>query len=308
MMNKLRWWIKNHVRGFIFAFGELVRAPFASLVTILVIGIAMSLPAGFYTLLKNFQSISSHWNGSPTISLYLKPHLIQSEIQSLMGTLKKRVDVDQVTYISPEEGIQQFEQYTQFKDVLSILGENPLPPVMVVTPTMQYQTPQALDLMVQAFAQMPQVDKAQLDVVWVKRLYQFVVLSHRLIQVLVILFSLGVILITGNTIRLALQKHESEIAILRLVGATPSFIRRPLLYRGILYGLLGGITAWILIALILMWLESPIEILVTSYGGTFTLQGLSFMSGIKIIFLSSVLSFIGAWLAVRPHLTAEENL
>ncbi len=307
-MNKLRWWIKNHVRGFIFAFGELVRAPFASLVTILVIGIAMSLPAGFYTLLKNFQSISSHWNGSPTISLYLKPHLIQSEIQSLMGTLKKRVDVDQVTYISPEEGIQQFEQYTQFKDVLSILGENPLPPVMVVTPTMQYQTPQALDLMVQAFAQMPQVDKAQLDVVWVKRLYQFVVLSHRLIQVLVILFSLGVILITGNTIRLALQKHESEIAILRLVGATPSFIRRPLLYRGILYGLLGGITAWILIALILMWLESPIEILVTSYGGTFTLQGLSFMSGIKIIFLSSVLSFIGAWLAVRPHLTAEENL
>ncbi|OGT98601.1 MAG: hypothetical protein A2298_02915 [Gammaproteobacteria bacterium RIFOXYB2_FULL_38_6] len=276
--------------------------------TILVIGIAMSLPAGFYTLLKNFQSISSHWNGSPTISLYLKPHLIQSEIQSLMGTLKKRVDVDQVTYISPEEGIQQFEQYTQFKDVLSILGENPLPPVMVVTPTMQYQTPQALDLMVQAFAQMPQVDKAQLDVVWVKRLYQFVVLSHRLIQVLVILFSLGVILITGNTIRLALQKHESEIAILRLVGATPSFIRRPLLYRGILYGLLGGITAWILIALILMWLESPIEILVTSYGGTFTLQGLSFMSGIKIIFLSSVLSFIGAWLAVRPHLTAEENL
>jgi len=307
-MNKLRWWIKSHARGFIFAFGELIRTPLASLVTIIVIGIAMSLPAGFYTLLKNFQSISQHWNGNPTISLYLKPRLVQSEIQLLRDTLKKRVDIDHLQYISPDEGIKQFEKYTQFNDVLSILGTNPLPPVIVVTPTMQYRAPQALSVMVQSFQQMSQVGKAQLDMVWVKRLYQFVILGHRLMQVLAILFGLGVILITGNTIRLALQKHKEEISILRLVGATPSFIRRPLLYRGILYGFLGGIVAWILISLILAWLEPPIQALVASYGGTFVLKSLSFTSGIKIIVLSSILSFVGAWVAVRPHLKSEESL
>lgn len=306
--NPILGWIINHIRACVFGFGEVIRAPLASIMTIAVIGVAISLPAGLYLLLQNFQALSKPWNDTPSISLYLKQGTATAQINQIVADLKQRHDIKTVKYISPQQGLNEFKKTTAFGDLADTLKNNPLPAVIVVTPTKAHQTPTDMESLFVNLKAMPSVDFTQLDMAWVKRLYYLLTIGKRVIYTSAILFGIGVILIVGNTIRLTTQTHREEIAILKLVGATNAFIRRPLLYRGFMYGLLGGYLAWLLVSLILWWLANPAVHLVTTYGAMFTMQGLNAITGLTIALISATLGFLGSWLASQLHLRAPENL
>lgn len=306
--NPIISWFLNHLRACVFGFGEVIRAPLASIMTVAVIGIAMSLPAGFYLLLQNFQSISKAWNDTPSISLYLKQGIASVQINQLLADLKNRHDIKTVTYISPEQGLNEFKKTTEFGDVADTLKNNPLPGVIVVTPIQHKQRPADMQSLFTNLKTLPTVDFAQLDIAWVKRLYYLITIGKRVIYTIAILFGIGVILIVGNTIRLTTQNHRQEIMILKLVGAKNAFIRRPLLYRGLMYGLFGGCLAWLFVSLSLWWLSSPTTHLAQTYGTVFVIKGLSPLTGASILLISAILGFLGSWLPIRRHLTAPENL
>jgi cell division transport system permease protein len=236
-LKPLTLWLLNHCRAFVFSIGDIVRSPIASILTLAVIGIAMALPTGMLVLLRNFQIISQHWQGQPSISLYLKQNTNQQQINTLIKTLTANPAIAKVDYISPNTGLKNFEQQTHFDQLVKQLKQNPLPPVIVVTPTPNHQSPEKLQTLLNFIKTMPGVDVGQLDLAWVKRLYYLISLGQRFTYTLAMLFALAVILIIGNTIRLTTQNHRQEIIVLRLIGATTSFIRRPLLYRGVLYGM-----------------------------------------------------------------------
>ncbi|HLD17275.1 MAG TPA: permease-like cell division protein FtsX [Coxiellaceae bacterium] len=297
----------DHVRAFLFALGEIVKKPFANMLTLSVIGTVMSLPFGFYLLLSNFQLISQHWHGRPEISLYLKSSAPQIAIDQLIESLKTQPAIKSARYISPEEGLQSFEQFTQMKHILSHLSHNPLPGVISVEPQQQL-SPQALNALAEQLKPLGIVDNVQVDSVWVKRLYYLVQIGERIFYTLTFIFSIGVVLIVGNTIRLIMQKHAQEILVMRLVGATKAFIRRPFLYRGFFYGLLGGILAWLLVSILLLWLSNPLQQLAQSYGSTLLLKGLNWETGLGILGISSVLGLMGSWVALRQHLKAPESV
>lgn len=298
----------SHARAFLFSIGQLIRTPFSSLMTLAVIGVAMALPAGLFILLQNFQDLGTSWNGTPTISLYLKNDIPVQEVPVIEKQLTDMPEIAKVKYISPQKGLQEFEKVTQLGKTLAQLKTNPLPGVFVVYPQSDFQTPSDLENLLNELKQLPAVGVGQLDLSWIKRLYYILEIGKRVIYTMALLFGFGVLLIVGNTIRLALQNHRNEIAVLRLIGAKPSFIRRPLLYRGFLSGFLGGIIAWLLVELMLSWLEAPATALAMTYGNDLQLRGLNFIAGFNIVATCALLGWLGSLFAVNMQLRAPEEV
>jgi cell division transport system permease protein len=113
---------------------------------------------------------------------------------------------------------------------------------------------------------------------------------------------LGVVLILGNTIRLAIESRREEIVIVKLVGGSNAFVRRPFLYTGLWYGVGGGVFAAALVAASLWYLGGPVDRLAELYQSPFRLSGLGVMGALNLVLLSGFLGLAGAWLAVARHL------
>lgn len=302
-------WVLSHLRALQFALSELIRTPFANFITVSIIGVAIALPLGFYVLLKNLQVVDSTWNASaPTISLYLKTDTTPTQLDAFMQTLRNNPHIATVNYVSPQEGLTAFKKNTPFSDVIKLLQNNPIPGVITVLPDTEDQSPDAINALFLTLKQLPLVDIAQLDMNWVTRLYDLISIGKKITKGLSLLFGFGVILIIGNTLRASLSNHINEVQVMRLIGATDAYIRRPLLYRGILYGLLGGGVACVFIDVLLMQLQRPISQLAQTYHTPFQLQTISFSLGFEVLLVSILAGFISAWLITTQFLNQPEQM
>ncbi len=296
-------WLLNHARAFIFSLGDLLRHPIAYFFTVLIIGIVMSLPAGLYVLLDNAKTLTAHWQGRPTISLYLKREASAPQITRLADIIKKNPGIESLEIISAEDGLKIFKKNAPFGDVLNALEENPIPTTLVVTPTLEHTSPEALNALFAQLKSLPIIDTAKFDQAWLQRLYFLTQMTERITFALATLFGIAVLLIVANTVRLALQSHRQEIHVMQLIGATHSFVRRPLLYRGLCFGLLGGAIAWAIIAGILLWLQPPAAALAKSYhNSSWLLRGLSLEAGLRLVGFCALLSWVGAWVSSEKYL------
>lgn len=293
----------RHAQAILLTLGQITRAPFTTILIFLVMGIALAFPTGLFVALKNVQILSQSWNGHSPIVLYLKLPAVDAESLALVKQIEARPEIKKVEYISPQQGLADFQKQSGFSDLINILKKNPLPASLIVTPKEDYQSPAATETLLNSLKALPQVDLAKLDLNWVQRLDALLKLAEKLTYGLSLLLGLGVILITSSTIHLALQNHREEIAVYQLLGATDRFIRRPFLYRGTLYGLLGGIVAWLIVSILLAYLATPTETLSQLYGSTFSLEGLGAKNGFGLLLLSMLLGWVGAAVAVFRHRT-----
>lgn len=169
-------------------------------------------------------------------------------------------------------------------------------------PIIDQNRPDKIQHLIKQLRQLKQVDIAQLDLQWVKRLYSMLEIAHRGIWVISALLALAVLLVVGNTIRLDIQNRRAEIEVTKLIGATNAFIRRPFLYSGFWYGLSGGVLAWILTSISIGLMENSVERLATLYNSGFQLHGLYFNEAMGLIIFSCTLGLLGSWIAVSRHL------
>jgi cell division transport system permease protein len=285
---------------------RLLRSLVPSLMTWLVIGIALALPAGLFVALDNVDTVSRGWDGAAQISLFINKRVTEQDGRELAKQLQLRDDIAQVEFISREQALAEFKILSGYGDVLQHLDENPLPAVIVVRPVEQRVSAAATEQLYRELSKLPQVEQAIIDLEWVQRLYSMMELGRRVTLALALLLALGVLLVIGNTIRLAIESRRDEIVIVKLVGATNAFVRRPFLYTGLWYGLGGGIVCWLIISLSLLWLRGPIADLAGLYQSQFSLQGLGFGQTLLLWLASGLLGLAGAWLAVSRHLGAIE--
>lgn len=293
----------HHLRVFLGSLGDLTRHPLASLMTTAVIAIALALPTGLYLALNNISGLSADWDGSTQISLFLRPSVDEKQAQTLASRLRLHNEIDHVTLINKEQGLEQFRELSGFGDALKVLEENPLPIVLTIQPIVDPQKPDKISHLIKELEQEKLVELAQLDVQWVKRLYALLEIAHRGIWIIGSLLGLAVLLVIGNTIRLDIQNRRAEIEVAKLIGASNAFIRRPFLYTGLWYGLSGGLLAWCLTAVSLSFLQSPVQKLATLYHSTFQLSGLESNNILVLIGISCALGLLGSWLAVGRHLS-----
>ena len=301
-LTALRVYLLRHLQVFFYSLGVLSRGPFATLMTTAAIGIALALPSGLHVVLQNAQQLSGGWDGAAQISLFLKRAVRDDEANRLARQIQQLPEVATVSYISRREALQEFQRLSGFGDALEALKDNPLPSVLVIHPTLAASTPAATEKLLQRLQGYPPVDIAQLDMQWVKRLYVIMELVRRGVVVLAALLALAVLLVVGNTIRLAIQNRRDEIVVMKLIGGTDAFIRRPFLYTGFWYGLFGGVIAWLLVSLSLSILSDPVERLTGLYQSQFELSGLDAATTGMLIGTSILLGLAGSWLAVGRHL------
>lgn len=293
-------WINHHRKVAIESLASLLSEWVTSLMTWLVIGIALALPIILYVMLVNIGQLGRDWDGSPRISLYLQHNAPESGARALRQILLKRPDIDSALFISSDDALVEFKAFSGFGDVLNTLDENPLPAVIEIKPSSSELG--QLRLLVISLEEYDLVESVSFDLEWVERLFAMLQFGERLVVSLGFVLALGVLLVIGNTIRLAIENRRSEIEIIKLVGGTDRFVRRPFLYLGFWYGAGGALVAWLLLQGSLLFLAAPVEILAQSYRDDFALTGLSVLDSLAILLGGSSLGILGAIVAVRRHL------
>jgi cell division transport system permease protein len=296
----------RHLQVMLYSLGQLWRTPAATTMTVLVIGIALALPAGLYVLLKNVEQVSSEWEEASQISLFLHHSTPDQRGKQLAEQLLTWPDINAVHYQSAKDSLDEFRQLSGLDSLLDTLPNNPLPPVIIIQPEAGQQQSEALQSLLDRLQNMQEVELAKLDMEWLQRLRSINEAGERGISILAILLSLSVLLVIGNTIRLAILNRQTEIRVIKLVGGTNAFVRRPFLYTGFWYGLLGGAIAWLTLLLTLLFISGPVNRLAALYDSQFTLNWLSGQMFIALPLFGLILGVLGAWLAVGRHLNEIE--
>lgn len=299
------WW-RHHRSSAVSSFTRLVGAPLQTLMTSMVVAIALALPAVLYALLGNVYALGERWDSSPKLSVYLIRAAQSQAIAEFTQQVQSLPQVASVDYISAEQALQQFQTHSGFGEALSVLDSNPLPATLVVTPMSSSLDSTSLQALIQTLSAYDLVDEVEMDLAWVRKLKAMMMVGQRIVFGLAVLLWLGVLLAIGNTIRLEIENRRDEIVITKLVGGTNSFVRRPLLYTGTWYGLIGGVLACLLVSVALAALQGPVSELALSYQSEFRLLGLGITGSIVVAGSGAALGLLGAWLASSRHLRAIE--
>lgn len=291
----MRAWVRQHVAAFRSALGRLSRP--AGVLSALVIGVAVSLPAGGYALLESLREVAARVTLEPQISVFLRPEAKRAEADALGMALRADRRISAVRFVPREEALKQLGAVEGLSDVIASLGRNPLPDAFVVTAPSELLEPLAAEL-----AKLPGVAHVQADTVWARRLTALARIGRLGLGLLAALLGAGLVAVTFNTIRLQILTLRDEIEVSKLIGATDGFIRRPFYYLGLLQGIAGGAIALGIVAGILALLNREVRLLAESYGSSFRFAFLSGGDASAVLLLAGVLGWIGAHLSVSRHL------
>ncbi|QNI01869.1 cell division protein FtsX [Halomonas sp. SH5A2] len=300
--SRLRAWGRHHRAMALDSLQRLIRYPLGNLLTMLAIAIALVLPAALWLTLDSARLLDAELDDSATLTVYLETGVEMPEAERIEQAVSADEAVQGTRLVSAEQGMADFQQSLGVEDALSGLDDNPLPNSIVVRPGSV--DPELMQALAKRLGNMAGVDEVRLDLAWVERLRHLAALGTRVALALGVLFGLGVLLVVGNTIRLSVESRRREIEVVMLIGATHAFVRRPFLYSGAWYGFGGGVLALGLLSLGNHWLSLPVAALAESYGASFSLPRLDFTGSTILLSCSTLLGWLGAWLAVSRHLAS----
>lgn len=268
---------------------------------ILVIGVTLALPAAINVIVKNVQSVSSSWNSALDFSVYLKRELSVSEAEGLARLIGQRADIESVDLITSEQALAEFKEQSGFGEALDQLGENPLPHALVVRPG-PGNTSASLTLLQEEIGNLPETDLVQVDTEWVQRFHAILDIVQQAIAIGAALLGLAIVVIIGNTIRLDIENRRDEIEVTKLIGASNAFVRRPFLWTGFWYGLLGGAFALALVQYGLYLLEKPVTRLAGLYQGNISVAALGVAESAAILGVAVFLGLLASWVTAARHM------
>ena len=300
---KLRAWGRRQFYSLFSSLGALLAHRLGTLMTVLVLGIAMLLPLGLFVTLENLRALDLEEENWGTITAFLRPEVSEEEALALAERIGRETAAE-VSPVSPGQGMAEFTQASGFGEALELFDENPLPWVLLVTPRADAGEPleAAVAGVSDWLGQQEAVDLVQVDFKWLQRLAGLVALGDAFVSVLTVLFSLAVVVVIANTIRLDVANRAHEIEVLHLVGASNGFIRQPFLYLGFWYGLLGALLALLLLGLCMLYLAGPLSRLLDAYGNRFDPAVLDASAMLAVLVCGGLLGLTGAWLSVQRYL------
>ncbi|TAK59751.1 permease-like cell division protein FtsX [Methylobacter sp.] len=301
-VDKFHAYRNHHAQALFSSLGRLVASRFSSAMTIIVLAIAISLASGFYILVANLQQLAGNLEASNQISLFIKDEISEARVNKFANSIRQNSDIQEVKLITKEQALEEFQSYSGFGEAIKALDKNPLPVVIQVLPKNSLENEQALEALLDDFKRSAEVDFAQMDMQWVKRLQSIMEVARRGVTLLSLLLGAGVLFITANTIRLELYNRRDEVVIAKLVGATNGFIHRPFLYSGFWIGFFSGVTAWFIVTTIMLILKQPIETLSRLYDNAFHMLFLGFAETLALLFISSLLGVVGSWIVLHFQL------
>jgi len=296
----------RHVQAFLGSLGKLLRSPFSTFMTTLVIGLALSVPLALKIFVTNAGIATGGFANAIDLSVYFKQDTALETVQQLARNAGERPEVAEVKIVSSADALKEFREYSGFGTALEALEENPLPHVLHIRPAAFGSSPAQLEALKRYFMAWPEVDMVQMDSEWVIRFNAILDLMRRVLAIAAAILGLGVLAIIGNTIRLEILNRRAEIEVTKLVGGTNAFVRRPFLYTGVFYGLIGALLAWLVVTVGVAVLEEPVSTLAHLYGSRFVLSGPT-TDDVRALLGSGVaIGWLGAWISSARHLRSIE--
>lgn len=300
--DKIKAYGQLHAQALFSSLGRLIRSPVTFGMTVAVLAIAISLAGGFYLLLANIQQLTGNLESSNQVSIFLKPEITADNGRKLADELKSNPDINTILFIPRQQAMEEFKLYSGFGEALDALGSNPLPNVIQVLPKDALTDETLFKKLVSELEQIPEIDFVRVDMEWLKRLQAMIILANRSVVILNSILALAILFIAGNTIRLELQNRKEEVLIAKLVGATQGFIQRPFIYSGFWYGFIAGVSAWVLISVIVLLLQHPLEQLSQLYDERLDVRYLNLKETLVLLITSAGLGMLGAWLVLHRQI------
>lgn len=295
----MKAWFAAHWRALGLALGNLAAQPLGSLLSSLVIGLALALPATGLALFDSLASLASGVSGRPEMTLFLKDDTSAEERAKLERTLRNDASLSALRFVSRDEARTDLAR-NGLADVLDTLPANPLPDAFILT--LRDPDPTAFEAVHARYAHHARVEHAQVDTLWVQRLTALIDFGRLVMYLLAGVLGSALVIITFNTIRLQIMTRREEIEVSRVLGATTPFIRRPFYWLGGLQGLGGGLFAWGIAALSLELLAPAVERIAQTYGTVFSLGRLAPEAVGLLLGFAALLGLAGSALALRRHL------
>jgi cell division transport system permease protein len=302
----MKQWLERHTQTLVGSLGRLWTQPFATLLTILVIGIALALPACLHVLVQNVRAASGGWGNALDISVYMKTDATLEQAKQAQKRIEQRRDVEEVTLVEADAALAEFRKSSGFGEALDALKDNPLPHALVVRPAEEFRDPATVDGLTAELRKIDGVDIVQLDTAWVSRFNAILDVVRRVVLLAAGLFALGILVIVGNTIRLDIENRRDEIEVTKLVGGSDGFVRRPFLYNGVWYGLGGGLVAWLTVTVVIALLGEPVQRIAGLYGSSFQLHGLGLEGSAVLLAGGVVLGWLGSFIAATKEIRGIE--
>jgi cell division transport system permease protein len=284
------------------AIQDLRSKPLATFLTVMVIAISLTLPSVCYMVYKNVNQAATQYYPSPQITVYLDKALDDNAAQQVVGAIQAEEGVDKVNYLSRDEALGEFRNWSGFGGALDMLEENPLPAVAVVNPKLDFQTTDHLNTLRDRVARINGVDEVRMDDSWFARLASLTGLVGRVAAMIGVLMVAAVFLVIGNSVRLSIFARRDTINVQKLIGATDGFILRPFLYGGALLGFSGAFLSLILTEILVWRLSSAVTEVAQVFGTKFDLTGLGFDECLLLLLVSSMSGWLAAWIATVQHL------
>ncbi|BBP02878.1 cell division protein FtsX [Sulfuriferula plumbiphila] len=293
-------WLAHHRHALIATLARMGKTPFATLFAIIAIGVALSLPAGLFVLLHNVTRLAGNLPARPEISVFMHQDAHDTDIAAMRQRLQARPDLAGFRFVPRAQALAALSEQAGMSDLTAGLNNNPLPDAWIITPAQA--DAQNMARIAADIRGWPQVAQVQDDSQWAQRLTALLGLGRDLVLMLAILLGAALVAVSGNTIRLQILTRREEIEVSRLIGATDRYIRRPFLYFGVVQGLFGGLTAWLIVAVSVLLLDLQASKLAALYASRFHLLGLGLTEALVLLATAAALGWLGAYLAVSRSL------
>ena len=281
---------------------ELLQRKFATALTVLVIAVSLTIPTVSYLLWKNIHQATTQFSPESELTLYLHKNLSDEDANLVVEKIRQQEGVASLNYISRQESLKEFRTWSGFGEELDILDDNPLPAVVMIKPSAEFQASQKRDELRTNLNKIKGVQEVRMDNDWLEKLTALSWLVAHVALFCAILMAIAVFLVIGNSIRADVYSSQARIEVMKLLGATDQFILRPFVYTGIIYALLGGLLACLLSALLIGYFSSAVKYVTDIFAVQFELNGLGFGEFLFLLVCCVIMGYIGAWLSATRYI------
>ena len=222
----IRIWLAQHWFVLVSTLKRLVAAPITTLLSVVIMGIALSVPVSIYVIVENLRLVMNEKN-HPQMTLFLKHDIKQENIDKIQQDLQERPQILGSEFIAKDIALQQLLEKSELPNAVKNLPRNPLPDAFVIT--VRDDSMDNLRELQETLKSWPAIEFVQFDSEWIERLKALLQLGWSIVLMIVAISSIAIIAVMFNTIRLQIATKRDEIEISKLIGATDPFIRRPFL-------------------------------------------------------------------------------
>ena len=281
---------------------DLLKRKFATLLTVLVISVSLTIPTVSYLLWKNIHHATTQFYPESELTVYLHKNLSEEDANFVVEKIRQQEGVESLNYISRQESLNEFRHWSGFNEELDVLDDNPLPAVVMIKPTKAFNESQQRNELRENLDKIKGVQEVRLDNDWLEKLTALTWLVAHVAIFCTVLMAVAVFLVIGNSIRADVYSNQANIEVMKLLGATDQFILRPFLYTGMIYAALGGFFACIFSSLTIGYFTGAVKYVTDIFAVNFNLNGLGLVEFLFLLVVCVIMGYIGAWLSATRYI------